>query len=107
MARKQQAPQGAPEWVLTYGDMMSLLLCFFIMIVAMSELKQDERFRKVVESVQREFGYSRSIGMAPADMPPEMSPTQRRLATADENKDLNKGFVQDDAQVGDRDLVVR
>ncbi len=108
MARKKRKePAGAPEWMVTYGDMMTLLLCFFVMIVAMSELKQDERFRKVVESLQREFGYSRSVGMSPADMPPEMSPTRRRMATADENKDLKRGFVQEESQVGDRDLVVR
>ena len=108
MARKKKkAPEGTPDWMVTYGDMMTLLLCFFVMIVAMSELKQDERFRKVVESLQREFGYSRSVGMSPADMPPEMSPTRRRMATADENKDLQRGFVQEDSQLGDRELVVR
>ncbi|MFW6155201.1 MAG: OmpA/MotB family protein [Planctomycetota bacterium] len=105
--KKKEASEGAPAWMVTYGDMMTLLLCFFVMIVAMSELKKDERFRKVVESLQREFGYSRSVGMSPADMPPEMSPTRRRMATADENKDLQRGFVQEDSQVGDRELVVR
>ena len=30
---------GVPEWVVTYGDMMSLLLTFFIMLVSLSELK--------------------------------------------------------------------
>lgn len=33
---------GVPEWVVTYGDMMSLLLTFFIMLVSMSELKSDK-----------------------------------------------------------------
>ncbi|MBL4886213.1 MAG: flagellar motor protein MotB, partial [Planctomycetaceae bacterium] len=31
-------PPGVPEWVVTYGDMMSLLLTFFIMLVSLSEV---------------------------------------------------------------------
>ncbi|MGI9443328.1 MAG: flagellar motor protein MotB [Rubripirellula sp.] len=27
---------GIPEWVVTFGDMMSLLLTFFIMLVSLS-----------------------------------------------------------------------
>ncbi|MEM1097808.1 MAG: flagellar motor protein MotB, partial [Planctomycetota bacterium] len=34
MAKKQKCPPaGAPEWMTTYGDMMTLLLCFFVLIV--------------------------------------------------------------------------
>ena len=53
---------GIPEWVVTFGDMMSLLLTFFIMLVSLSEIKDDETYQKLVDSVQREFGYSRSSG---------------------------------------------
>ena len=35
-----EAPS-APFWLVTYGDMVTLLLTFFVMIVAMSEIKQD------------------------------------------------------------------
>ena len=28
--------QGLPGWVMTYGDMMSLLLAFFVLIVSFS-----------------------------------------------------------------------
>ncbi len=35
MAKKKAANNpGIPEWVLTYGDLMSLLLCFFILLSA-------------------------------------------------------------------------
>ncbi|HID23354.1 MAG TPA: hypothetical protein EYP14_13280, partial [Planctomycetaceae bacterium] len=36
---------GVPEWVVTYGDMMSLLLTFFIMLVSLSEVVADKRYR--------------------------------------------------------------
>lgn len=57
---------GIPEWVLTFGDMMSLLLTFFIMLVSMSEMKKDEEFKALAESMQRHFGQkSLTTGKAP------------------------------------------
>jgi chemotaxis protein MotB len=51
------APPGVPEWVVTYGDMMSLLLTFFIMLVSLSEVKANQKFRSVLESLQKSVGY--------------------------------------------------
>lgn len=67
MKPKREKPRGAPAWMVTYGDMMSLLLCFFVIIVSMSELKQDDRFRRVVASLKEAFGYDATIGNAPVD----------------------------------------
>lgn len=39
LAKKKQAG-GAPEWALTYGDMMSLLLCFFILLAAFADYEE-------------------------------------------------------------------
>jgi chemotaxis protein MotB len=53
-------------WVLTYGDCMSLLLCFFIALFSMSEIKKDDRFFQVLESIQKAFGgYEGNVGTAP------------------------------------------
>jgi chemotaxis protein MotB len=38
--KKKAAAAGAPEWVLTYGDMMSLLLCFFILLAAFADYEK-------------------------------------------------------------------
>ncbi len=64
MARKKkqaQAEAGAPEWMVTFGDMMSLLLCFFVIIVSMSEIKKDEKFQQVMQSLRKAFGNSGEI----------------------------------------------
>ena len=77
MARKkQQAPSGAPEWMVTYGDAMTLLLCFFVIIVSMSEIKEDERFQEVMESLRRAFGGA--VG-AVGNVPIENDPTNRLI----------------------------
>lgn len=49
-------PPGVPEWVVTYGDMMSLLLTFFIMLVSMAEQKQDGKMRAMLDALQEQFG---------------------------------------------------
>ncbi|MDA0831918.1 MAG: OmpA family protein [Planctomycetota bacterium] len=50
-------PAGVPEWVVTYGDMMSLLLTFFIMLVSMSEMKDDTgKMRAMMDSMMKTFG---------------------------------------------------
>lgn len=56
MAIEEEDDVGIPEWVVTFGDMMSLLLTFFIMLVSMSEIKKDEQFQAMLESMRRQFG---------------------------------------------------
>ena len=49
-------PPPTPDWVLTYGDLMSLLLTFFVMIVSMSELKRNDKFQSVADAMEQQFG---------------------------------------------------
>lgn len=73
MARNKQSEPaaGAPEWMVTYGDTMTLLLCFFVIIVSMSEIKKDERFQQVMESLRRAFGgYHGAVGSTPIENVP-------------------------------------
>lgn len=72
--------KGAPEWMVTYGDTMTLLLCFFVIIVSMSEVKENERFQRVMESLRKAFGgYSGSVGALPIENIPENSLLQKLL----------------------------
>ena len=58
--KKQDA--GIPEWILTYGDLMSLLLCFFILLAAFSELKQPREYREVMDSIKEALGVDGGVG---------------------------------------------
>jgi len=53
---KRQTQSGAPEWMVTYGDCMGLLLCLFIVLFSMSEIKKDDRFLQVMGSINEAFG---------------------------------------------------
>ena len=48
---------GAPLWMVTYGDMVTLLLTFFVMLLAMSEVKKDDRFIDFMQAIREAFGY--------------------------------------------------
>ncbi len=70
MIKRKKKAAGAPEWMVTYGDMMTLLLCFFVLLLAMSEIKQEDKFHQVVESIQQAFGHDSSLEAAPGLRPP-------------------------------------
>ncbi len=46
---------GAPSWMVTYGDLMSLLLTFFVLIVSFSSI-QDTEFQKAMGSLKAHLG---------------------------------------------------
>ena len=108
MARKKKPPpSGAPEWMVTFGDMMSLLLCFFVIIVSMSELKQDQRFQRVMESIKRTFGFKTSIGMAPGPLVPTNTMTPELIELIIRKLEMNKGTNDDKAIEGDHPSVTQ
>jgi len=47
--------EGEDEWLLTYGDMMTLMLCFFLLIVSISEIDQT-KFIRVAQSISAAIG---------------------------------------------------
>lgn len=50
MKRKEDEPKkGAPSYMNTYGDMMTLLLCFFVLLFSMSTV-DAEKFQALVSS---------------------------------------------------------
>lgn len=48
-------PMGAPEWMVTYGDLMTLLLCFFVLLFSFSEMDKIQ-FESMKDSFTGAFG---------------------------------------------------
>ena len=64
---------GIPEWIVTFGDMMSLLLTFFVLLFSMSEPKVEES-KAMMESIRRSFGHDTSqTSIMPGPAPPTNS----------------------------------
>lgn len=70
--------QAPADWIVTYGDMMSLLLTFFIMLVSMSEIREEERYQLMVEALRKRFGHDSSVvSMIPGPTSPRNSPVEK------------------------------
>ena len=51
---------GAPEWLLTYSDMVTLLLCFFVLLLSFANT-DTIKFKEVLGSMKDAFGVQREI----------------------------------------------
>jgi chemotaxis protein MotB len=54
----EEEEEGAPAWMVTFGDLMSLLLCFFILMLSFSEMDRS-KYRVVSGSLKNAFGMQR------------------------------------------------
>lgn len=46
---------GAPAWIATFADLVTLLMCFFVLLFAMSTI-QEETFKELVQSLKSALG---------------------------------------------------
>ena len=54
----EAAEEGAPSWIVTFADLMSLLLCFFVLLLSFSEMDR-QKYREVAGSMANAFGVQR------------------------------------------------
>lgn len=58
-------PEGAPAWMATFSDLVTLLLTFFVLLYAMSK-QDDSKFQSVAGSIRKAFaGNSKVVGPTP------------------------------------------
>lgn len=55
-----------PAWMVTYADLMSLLLCFFVLLLSFAEIDL-ERFKQLAGEMSKAFGVQREV---PAEVIP-------------------------------------
>lgn len=68
--KEEDAPPGAPGWMVTYGDMMSLLLTFFVLLLSFSSI-QESKFKEAIGSLQMALGVLSGPRMVmPSTQPP-------------------------------------
>jgi chemotaxis protein MotB len=51
---------GLPGWLATFADLMSLLMCFFVLLLSFAEIDAI-RFKKMAESMKDAFGVQRDV----------------------------------------------
>ena len=55
-----KCPQGLPAWVMTFADLMSLLLAFFVLLFSFSEIDKNV-YKEMAGSMKDAFGVQREI----------------------------------------------
>lgn len=56
----EECEPGAPAWLATFADLMSLLMCFFVLLLSFSEMDL-QKFKQVAGSMDKAFGVQREI----------------------------------------------
>lgn len=51
---------GAPKWMVTFGDMMSLLLTFFVLLLSFANMDM-QKYKDVLGSMEQAFGSQKKI----------------------------------------------
>lgn len=57
---KKNIPAGLPLWVMTFADLMTLLMCFFVLILSFSEM-DILKYKQLAGSMAHAFGVQRDI----------------------------------------------
>jgi chemotaxis protein MotB len=60
-------PAGIPAWVMTFADLMSLLMCFFVLLLSFSEM-DALKFKRLAGELKQAFGVQTKVN---ADDPPK------------------------------------
>lgn len=56
--KQEECPPGSPLWMCTFADLMSLLLCFFVLLLSFSVM-DAQRYKQVAGSMKDAFGIQR------------------------------------------------
>lgn len=93
-----ECKQGAPEWMNTYGDMVTLLMCFFVLLFAFSSI-DAQKFEAVMISFQGSAGVlsgGKSLSEAPMvfDAMPESKTSSEQVIEQNKLEDLKEKVEQ-------------
>ncbi len=57
---EKKCPAGLPAWLATFGDLMSLLLCFFVLLLSFATI-DAKKMKKVVAGMEKAFGVQNEV----------------------------------------------
>lgn len=118
MAREEERKEGAPEWITTFADMMSLLLTFFVFILTFSTIETDT-YQKVTGALQGGMKITpinkkqrvslesdvppKDIEHIPEDAPGAETPPEKIIEVIKDKVEMAARKIDEDDQVFDID----
>ena len=79
MKRKKEDPDNLQRWLLTYADLITLLLGFFVILYTISQVNES-RYRKVSSALQHVFGQKKTKILQPASVVQPVRLTRQMLS---------------------------
>lgn len=58
--RRKREDEGLPAYMATFADLMSLLMCFFVLLLSFAEI-DALKYKMVVKSLENAFGVQREL----------------------------------------------
>jgi chemotaxis protein MotB len=111
---EKPCPAGLAPWMATFADLMSLLMCFFVLLLSFSEL-EVQKFKQVAGSLKMAFGVQRDVRATESPMgtsiifqefsPGKPDPTtlpEVRQTTTHEQPNIETDREKTEVQQGDR-----
>jgi len=62
---RKKVIQGAPAWVVTFGDLMSLLLTFFVLLLSFQAVESSQKYQEMAGSIRNAFGLGFQTNITP------------------------------------------
>lgn len=96
MEIEEEQKAGSPAWVVTFADLMSLLMSFFVMLLSFAEM-DAMKFKQVAESLEKAFGVQREVKVI--ERPMGTSPDQTHFSPGRPEPTSSETVKQDTSQV--------
>ena len=98
---RNKRKNNSPGWIVTYADMMALLLTFFIILVSISTADQ-KKYKAVAESMEGAFGADGKLSLKRSDKEQEMMQESKKAdfikPPSKEMQPENKSGAEDPSQ---------
>ncbi|MDL4839372.1 flagellar motor protein MotS [Aquibacillus rhizosphaerae] len=95
LRRKKRIDKGAPKWMVTYADLVTLILVFFVLLFSMSQI-DIVKFQAIAESFRNRMIFEGNPSPRPMDNPTENIEIQEEKEGSDDLK--NNGSETDSSE---------
>ncbi len=97
---EEHPSEGAPEWMVSYADMITILMSFFVVMFSMAGTKDVKKEQPIMMSLRRQFG--RFVGLPAAQLLPAGSSLSTKavaMKATPPKESRNRGLVGDHPRV--------
>jgi len=103
--QESERKQGAPDWMVTYSDMVTLVLCFFVLLFSYSSI-DEAKFGDAMISLREAFGVLLSgRALVPQDVTPLTAEELAGLIKLRDMEQINKVQEMIDQRIQEANLA--